>query len=64
MNAWEAEFTAALESHNESGLIDILKSGFPPNFMIRFRDTNGNYLSGHTFPLIMAIEYQLLEVIK
>ncbi|CAG9316273.1 unnamed protein product [Blepharisma stoltei] len=64
MNAWEAEFEAALETQNESGLIDILKSGFPPNFMIRFRDTNGNYLLGHTYPLIMAIEYQLIEVIK
>ncbi|CAG9331736.1 unnamed protein product [Blepharisma stoltei] len=64
MNSWEAEFTAALEAKNESGVIDMLKSGFPPNYMIRLRDTNGNYLPEHTYPLTIAIELELVEVIR
>lgn len=64
MNSWEAEFTAALESKNESSVIDALKAGFPSNYMIRLRDTNGNYMSGHTYPLIIAIEFELIEVIR
>ena len=64
MNSWESEFSAALESRNESNAIEILKCGFPVNFQIKLKDQNGRFMGGFTFPLIQAVENGLSEVVR
>lgn len=64
MNAWETEFLASLESKNESRAIEILRSGFPLNYQLRLRDTNGNILPGYTYPLLYAIDLDLYELVN
>lgn len=63
MNAWETEFLASMESKNESRAIEILRSGFPLNYQLRLRDTNGNILPGYTYPLLYAIDLDLYELV-
>jgi Ankyrin repeats (3 copies) len=60
MNALEKEFIACVESKDTEKIKSLLKSGFPVN---RHINVEKDFVRYYTYPLIMAVEMQLFEVL-
>jgi FOG: Ankyrin repeat len=60
MNSFENEFLACMESKNIENIKELLKLGFPVNRHIR---RENKYNGNHTYPLIIAIEMELVSIV-
>lgn len=59
MNSLEGEFLESMQGKDEKKVLKLLKMGFPVNRHIK---KTGASLGSHTYPLIMAIDMQLIQV--
>lgn len=61
MNSLESEFLLSLERKDVEKIKELLKIGFPVNRHIR---REGSTTGSHTYPLIIAIEFELFGIVS